>query len=154
MSSLNYPLLVGVAPEPNYSEDWVLKQHYWKAMLMFPHVFDELPVFVQATCRNEAHQCIRHVALALFPDLTEEEMEDRYYNLSSGRELIEEGVSETLAYRLFESGWRGHQVASWVRRPLFCVKNPDELYELWQMAIRHFTQCQSAQPGRADDGQL
>ena len=138
-------------PELKYSENWVLRQHYWKAMVMFPHVFAELPVFVQATCRNEAHQWIRHVALAMFPDLTEEEMEDRYYNLSSGRELIEEGVSEMLAYRLFESGWRASdQVVSWVRQPLFCVKNPGELYELWQMAIRHFTQSQSAQLVSAD----
>lgn len=127
------------AAELKYSKDWILRQHYWKAMVTFPHSFNELPVFVQATCRNEAHQCIQHVVRGLWPDTTPDEMEDRYYNLSPGYELIEEGTSEILAYRLFESGWRGDQVVSWVKQPLFCVKNPAELYELWQMAIRHFS---------------
>jgi len=89
---------------------------------------DELTVFVRAISREEAHAATGRVILAMYPTA---DLEDAYYNLRSARELVEQGVSSLENDRLFETGWHGNHVESWVEKPVFAVHDAAELFEAW-----------------------
>lgn len=59
-----------------------------------------------------------------------------FYNLKNYGEMVEEGVSANHQHRLFETGWRGEQVANWVECPVFLVPDPDALKAIWMEATQ------------------
>jgi hypothetical protein len=91
----------------------------------------EFTVFVRAISREEAHAAMGRVILAMYPNA---DLEYAYYNLTSARELVEQGVSHLVNDRLFETGWHGNHVASWVDKPVFAVPDAAELFVAWTSA--------------------
>lgn len=97
----------------------------------------ELTVFVEAVTRTEAHGRVRDVCRALgYAPAAPDQDQWPYYNLNSGLELVETGLSQNHDLRLFETGWGGHDanadgVACWVDHPIFAVRNPAPLLYLW-----------------------
>jgi hypothetical protein len=92
---------------------------------------DEFTVFVRAFSREEAHAAMGRAILAMYPKA---DLESAYYNLTSARELIEQGVSSHENDRLFETGWQGNRVESWVHKPVFVVPDAAELFVAWTSA--------------------
>lgn len=93
-------------------------------------------LFVEAFDREQAHAAIRKIISAMYPRLSDDEVELSYYNLASTRDLLARGVSPELAHRLFESGWAENRVAAWVESPIFAVEDPAALYAAWQSALQ------------------
>jgi hypothetical protein len=56
---------------------------------------------------------------------------ERIYNCYSGKDLIDEGLSENPELRLFETGWTGGKATHFVTEPLFLLDHPAELCRLW-----------------------
>jgi hypothetical protein len=52
----------------------------------------------------------------------------------SAQELIDQGASPLENNRLFETGWQGNRVASWVAKPVFAVPDAAELFAAWTKA--------------------
>ncbi|ARL04272.1 hypothetical protein BOC44_21110 (plasmid) [Burkholderia pseudomallei] len=92
---------------------------------------DEFTVFVRAIGREEAHAAMGRAILAMYPNA---DLESAYYNLTSARELVEQGVSPLENDRLFETGWQGNRVESWVNKPVFAVPDAAELFVAWASA--------------------
>lgn len=94
---------------------------------------NEFTIFVRAVNRDAAHAALERVILAIWPNT---DLEDAYYNLTPASELIEQGVSLRENSRLFETGWQGDRVVSWVQRPVFAVSDVAELFEAWASACQ------------------
>ncbi|WP_244113940.1 hypothetical protein [Burkholderia gladioli] len=105
----------------------------WRAHTSLPREIAsaEFTVFVRAIGREEAHAAMGRVILAMYPNA---DLEYAYYNLTSARELVEQGVSHRENDRLFETGWHGTQVESWVDMPVFAVPDAAELFLAWTKA--------------------
>jgi hypothetical protein len=101
----------------------------WRAHAALPRELasEEFTVFVRAVSRDDAHTAMGRVIL---------DVEDAYYNLTSARELVEQGVSQLENHRLFETAWRGSVVAGWVDKSVFAVQDAAELFEAWTTARR------------------
>jgi hypothetical protein len=84
----------------------------------------ERTAYVEAASHRDATRKIANAVAALecrLPDAVEE----RIYNCTSARELIEEGLSEDIELRLFDTGWCGGEAISFVQEPLFLAGAPD-----------------------------
>ncbi|MGY4838029.1 hypothetical protein [Burkholderia pyrrocinia] len=105
----------------------------WRAHTSLPREMAsaEFTVFVRAISREEAHAAMGRVILAMYPNA---DVENAYYNLTSARELVEQGVSPLENDRLFETGWQGNHVESWVDKPVFAVPDAAELFVAWTSA--------------------
>ncbi|WP_186229641.1 hypothetical protein [Burkholderia gladioli] len=105
----------------------------WRAHTSLPREMasDEFTVFVRAIGREEAHAAMGRVILAMYPNA---DLESAYYNLTSARELVEQGVSPLENDRLFETGWQGNRIESWVNKPVFAVPDAAELFVAWASA--------------------
>lgn len=105
----------------------------WRAHTSLPHEIssDGLTVFVRAVRREEAHEAMGRVILAMYPSA---DLENAFYNLKSARELVEQGVSPRENDRLFETGWQGGHVECWVEKPVFAVPDAAELFLAWASA--------------------
>jgi hypothetical protein len=105
----------------------------WRAHVALPHdmTSEEFTVFVRAVGQENADAAMGRVILAMYPSA---DLESAYYNLKSARELVEQGVSSLENDRLFETGWTGDSVASWVDRPVFAVPDAAELFVAWAKA--------------------
>lgn len=96
----------------------------------------ETAVFVEANDRDSAAVKISRLIGTLYGcpigDVS-------FYNLDSYSELIDEkGAGDDLDFRLFESGWDAHGVASWVDSPLFLAPlNQSFLLAVWGRLQRH-----------------
>ena len=105
----------------------------WRAHTSLPREMasKEFTIFVRAVSREEAHIAMGRVILAIYPAA---DLETAYYNLTSAHELIEMGVSLFENHRLFETGWQGNRVESWVENPVFAVPDAAELFATWTTA--------------------
>ncbi|MCL6485253.1 MAG: hypothetical protein I4O49_14005 [Janthinobacterium lividum] len=105
----------------------------WRAHVNLPREIapEEFTVFVRAVSREDAHAAMGRVILSIFPSA---DLEYAYYNLTSARELVEQGVSRLENDRLFETAWQGNRVAGWVDKPVFAVPDAAELFEAWMTA--------------------
>lgn len=100
-------------------------------------------IFVRADGRDAAHLAIQRALQSMVP-AAYQELDGAYCNLSSALELVEEGLSERHVDRLFESGWFGGKVDSWVRAPVFVVPEAAALYATWMTAqLDHSSQYAS-----------
>ena len=83
----------------------------------------EFAAFVEAVGHQAA---IRKIAatIAAVEGCTQESVEERVYNAYSARELIDEGLSEDIELRLFETAWGGGRAVCFVESPLFLVAAP------------------------------
>ena len=89
----------------------------------------ELTAFVEAGTHNAAIKKIA-AAIAALEYRKPEEVQERLYNCSSAEELLEQGLSEDHALRLFETGW-SDRVVSWVEQPMVLTANPGLLLSVW-----------------------
>ncbi|MGA3983448.1 hypothetical protein ACI2TD_18090 [Ralstonia nicotianae] len=105
----------------------------WRAHTALPGEMtsEEFTVFVRAVSREEAHAAMGRVILAIYPNA---DLEHAYYNLTSARELVEQGMSDLESDRLFETAWQGSRVAGWVDKPVFAVPDAAELFDAWMTA--------------------
>ena len=83
----------------------------------------EITVFVEAASHHAAVRKIAN-ALAAMETRLPDAIAERIYNCYHARELIEDGVSEDVELRLFETGWSGDRAVSFVEQPLFLVAAP------------------------------
>lgn len=90
----------------------------------------ERTAFVEAF----SHQCACKKIAATIAALEHRqtiEVADRIYNCCSAQELIDEGLSEDLDLRLFETGWSGGKATHFVSEPLFLLERPSDLIRIW-----------------------
>ena len=83
----------------------------------------ERTAFVEAASHRAAARKIANVVAAIENRLPDQ-VEERIYNVYSSSELIEEGLSEDIELRLFETGWCGGKAAYFVEQPLFLISAP------------------------------
>ncbi len=126
---------------------WDLDQAFhnvWRVYVETPDIYggEESTIFVEALHKEEAQSAVLKVVSAIYPDMSDIDIENSIYNLWSARELIENGDSESLVQRLFESGIRstadGWAVIAWCKAPVFAVKHPSALFQAWSEAVAHF----------------
>jgi hypothetical protein len=91
----------------------------------------EITAFVEAAGHHAAIRKIANTVAALEGCLPETVMENRIYNCSSARELVDEGLSTDIELRLFETGWSGNEAVSFVTEPLFLLAAPAALIRVW-----------------------
>jgi len=91
----------------------------------------ELTAFVKASTRRWAIHRIATVIAALEDGGTAESVSHRIYNCTSAAECVEEGLSEDLELRIFETGWGGGKPICFVQHPLFLVPDPAPLCRKW-----------------------
>lgn len=77
---------------------------------------DSVIAYALAYTREGARKFF-HQTIALIAREPEDEL--ALYNLDSYRDLVDKGVSDDEDLRVFETGWKGVEVSSWVERPLF-----------------------------------
>ena len=87
-----------------------------------------ITLFVEAANEAQAYALMEcYVATVLSPadcpDL---------HNVYTAHALIDFGTSRDELLRLFEMGWRGNEVASWVEEPIFLVRDPAALMRKYQ----------------------
>lgn len=109
-------------------------RHLWRAQVAARGCDTEFTVFVDAPTREAAHRSVRHVVAAICPQLSDTELDEAYYNLSSAPDLVSEGLSANIEHRLFETGWQGNRVVGWVMQPVFAVNTPSLLFQAWVQA--------------------
>ena len=83
-----------------------------------------MTAFVKASTRRWAIHRIATVIAALEDGGTAESVSHRIYNCTSAAECVEEGLSEDLEARIFETGWGGGKPICFVQHPLFLVADP------------------------------
>ena len=83
----------------------------------------ERTAFVEASSHQAAVRKIANAVAALEICLPES-IHERIYNVASAADLIDEGVSQDVDLRLFETGWSGNQAISFVEFPLFLITSP------------------------------
>jgi hypothetical protein len=121
-------------PHSSSSRDGGLPRHLFR--LYRAHISPafgygaECTAFVEAASHRAAIRKIANTVAALETRLPDQ-VEERIYNCYSARELIDDGFSEDVELRLFETGWGGNKVVSWVRQPLFLLAAPAELIRKW-----------------------
>jgi hypothetical protein len=95
----------------------------------------ERTAFVEAASHRDAVRKIAN-AVAAFEGRLPDTVEERIYNVTSARELIEEGLSEDIELRLFETGWYDNEAVSFVQEPLFLLASPAALIRKWAQISR------------------
>ena len=90
----------------------------------------ERTAFIEAASHRDAVRKIANVVAALETRLPDQ-VEERIYNCYSAYELIDEGVSEDIDLRLFETGWSGNRAICFVEEPLFLLAAPAALIRKW-----------------------
>ena len=90
----------------------------------------ERTAFVEASRHDGACKKIA-AAVAALEHRQPADVADRIYNVYSAQELIDEGVSDDLELRLFETGWSGGRATHFVREPLFLLAEPSALIRKW-----------------------
>jgi hypothetical protein len=97
----------------------------------------ELTAFVEASSREGA---VRKIAAAIVAAMefgsTAESVAERIYNCNSAQECIDDGLSEDVELRLFETGWSGNKAICFVEHPLFLLANPAPLCRKWAQCPR------------------
>jgi hypothetical protein len=95
----------------------------------------ERTAFVEAFSHNCA--CKKIVAaVAALEHRQPAEVADRIYNCYSAKELVDEGLSEEIELRLFETGWSGGKATHFVSEPLFLLERPRALIAVWTEIAR------------------
>lgn len=89
----------------------------------------ERVVFVEASNRPSAIGIIA-AAVAAIESRTPGEVDDRIINCDSAHELINQGASDDLELRLFETGWSGDR-PTFLREALFLLDVPTALIRKW-----------------------
>ncbi len=95
---------------------------------------EEFTVFIRAVSRERADAGMEDALKAMYPDVYRIDFMEACYNMTSARELVEQGVSRRENDRLFETAWQGDHVKGWVTRPVFVVSDAAELFEAWAAA--------------------
>lgn len=90
----------------------------------------ERTAFVEAASHRDAIRKIAN-AVAAFETCLPDRVEERIYNVTSAQELVDEGLSADIELRLFETGWYGNDVVSFVQEPLFLLAAPAGLIRKW-----------------------
>ncbi len=90
----------------------------------------ERTAFVEAASPRDAVRKIAN-AVAAFENRLPDTVEERLYNVSSAQELTDEGLSEDIEARLFETGWCGNRAVCFVQEPLFLLAAPAALIRKW-----------------------
>ncbi len=91
----------------------------------------ERTAFVEAAGHRDAIRKIANAVAAREGCSPESVIANRIYNTYSARELIEDGVSEDVTRRLFETGWSQGEAISFCTEPLFLVPAPAALIRVW-----------------------
>lgn len=86
-------------------------------------------MFVEAPSRDSARRRICEL-VALIAHRTLDDVRDCLYNLYSGYELVEAGMSECEELRLLECSWSGERIG-YIDAPLFLVRDPQPLLQAW-----------------------
>jgi hypothetical protein len=94
----------------------------------------ERTAFVEAASHRDAIRKIANAVAALETRLPET-VEERIYNCASVRELIDEGLSEDIELRVFETGWSGGKPICFVEEPLFLLTAPAGLIRKWMQSM-------------------
>jgi hypothetical protein len=95
----------------------------------------ERTAFVEGSSHNCACKKIA-AAVAALDHRTPEQVAERIYNCYSAKELIDEGLSDDLELRIYETGWSGGKATHFVEHPLFLTAEPGVLARAWA-ACRH-----------------
>ena len=90
----------------------------------------ELTVFVEAAGHQSAIRKIAN-AIAAIEGCLPETVAERTYNVSSARELVEDGLGDDIEARLFECGWSDGVPTCFVEEPLFLLSKPAALIRKW-----------------------
>jgi hypothetical protein len=90
----------------------------------------ERSVFIEAFSERNAHERIAQ-AIAFLDRCSIQDAAERIYNLYNARELLETGLSSDALLRIFETGWSGNEVISWVSHPLFLVEDAGVIIRAW-----------------------
>lgn len=108
----------------------------WRAHVALPREIaaEEFTIFVRAVSRERADAAMEDALKAMYPDVYRIDLTDAYYNMTSARELVKQGVSRRENDRLFETAWQGDHVEGWVARPVFVVPDAAELFVAWAAA--------------------
>ena len=99
----------------------------------------EVTAFVEASGPRMACAKIAG-AIAALELRKPEEVAERIYNCTPAAELIDEGLSDDHALRLFECGWSGNQVIAWIESPLVLTRDPAPLLHAWARIPRPSTE--------------
>jgi hypothetical protein len=91
----------------------------------------ERTAFVEAFNRDAAARKIAAAVAALEYGSTTEQVQERIYNVTSGTQLVAEGLSLDHELRLFETGWSGQEAIAFVEHPLFLLIDPAPLCRKW-----------------------
>jgi hypothetical protein len=87
----------------------------------------ERTAFVEAF----SHQCACKKIAATVAVLENRTPAEVAYNCFSAQELVDQGLSEDPALRLFETGWSGGRPTYFVREPLFLLAAPAAMIRKW-----------------------
>jgi hypothetical protein len=89
----------------------------------------ERVAFVEAI---HGHAALKKVAAAIaaLECRSPSAVEERLYNIQSAEECVEQGISDDVELRVFETGWNGH-APTYVEEPLFLVAAPAALIRAW-----------------------
>jgi hypothetical protein len=102
----------------------------YRAFIGAPSYGTERTAFVEAASHRDAIRRIANAVGALEMQLPDQ-VEERIYNCASARELMDEGMSEDVEMRVFETGWSGGKPICFVEEPLFLVAAPAALIRRW-----------------------
>ena len=86
--------------------------------------------FIEADSQPEAHERIAQAVAAMECDSVQS-VRNRIHNCSSARECVNDGLSATPAWRLFETAWGSGKVKAWALEPLFLLAAPSHLTRIW-----------------------
>jgi hypothetical protein len=100
----------------------------------------ERTAFVEAVSHNCACKKIAAVIAAL-EHRQPADVADRIYDCHGAQELIEEGVSEDIEIRLFETASSGGKATHFVTEPLFLVDRPAALCRKWAAITQSHEDC-------------
>ena len=95
----------------------------------------ERTFYVEAASHKAAARKIAGTVTALAYDVKLSEAEEAVYNVHSASELVHSGLSSDFEARLFECGWSGESVCSWVEAPVFLVRDPAPLMRAWARIV-------------------
>lgn len=137
----------------------------WRAHTQLPRELasNDFTIYVRAIGSDAAHQAIQRALQAMYEGRPALDIDEAYYNLTSAAELIEQGVSDNHASRLFETAWQGSKVEGWVRNPVFVVPDASAFHQAWEtacyssvvtqgtpMSVAALRQALATMPGDAD----
>jgi hypothetical protein len=102
----------------------------------------ELTAFTEASDSLEAAGRIAAI-VGIIECCPAGEIIHRVYNVTSGQELIDRGLSDDQAARIFETGCSGGRQISFVEHPLILVADPAPLLRVWERIPQISTEVQT-----------